>query len=475
MSIGKHSAMNLTTSVASLAVALVTVPIYLKLIGPESYGMLAVLWALLGYFGFMDLGLGRAVQQRLASNSGMTQAWQGSLIWTALFATLLLGVFGGAAIAVLGETLLVKFVSVSSAERQESIQAIFWLSSLFPILLSNSVLSGALLARLKYVKTNQVQFFTNALGQIVPLIVAANGHTNIDALVAATLIVRSLGTAVLFIFVWKEMRLKESRRIQSSHLKFMFNYGGWLSILSILAPALVTIDRIIIGSIAGAQAVAYYIVPYNLVFRTMVIPTSLSNAIFPRIARIDDDRGRALASKATCTLVAVMTLVAITGILLAQPFLQLWIGYEFSIKADGVAEIIMIGIWINSLVVAHHSRYMATNSPKAIVYIFLLEIPVYMLCLYMGLNFLGVLGAAIAWTLRVLLDTILLLRLNSELIATAKIAASSVVLVGVSYVSSLASMSYIELGIVCLSLLIASAYKDRAVLTEIFAKLRSKS
>lgn len=434
MSIGRHTLFNLGGAVLPMVITLGSVPLYLSYIGTERYGMLAVIWALLGYFGFLDLGFGRAVTQRMARLSDADDSERSKLLWTALLSTFALGVFASVFFWFFSNFILLHVMDMSDSSRTEASGAIAWILLVLPILLPTTVLMGALQARFKFAETNAIQLVGSLISQTLPLVVAASGHIEVETLVPAALASRVLVAALLFQQSRRHVPLMGQPLIDQVHLKAMLSYGGWVSVMALLGPLLVTIDRLLIATVSGAKAVTSYTVPYDLVSRSMVISGSLSSALFPRLASASPEDAQALAERATAALIAVMTPVVIVGIFLAQPFLNIWLGQSLAANSAGVSELILLGVWVNSLVIPHHARLMATGNPKIVVMIYLIQIPIYLFMLWMGLKYWGVLGAAGAWSLRVLIDTTLLLNANHVLLKTLRLAAPSGVLVAIASV-----------------------------------------
>lgn len=81
---------------------------------------------------------------------------------------------------------------------------------------------------------------------------------------------------------------------------------------------------------------------------------------------------------------------------------------EFAHHARGVAEIILAGLWLNCLAYIPFGFLQAQGRPDLVAKLHLLELAPFVLILWLLLMLGGIQGAAIAWSLRVAVDALLL-------------------------------------------------------------------
>ena len=133
MSIRRNSTYNLLGLLVPLAASLVTIPIYLELIGEARYGVLAIVWLLLGYFGLFDLGLGRATAQRIAALRDGTADERAQTFWTALTLNVGIGVVGGALVWPIASHFFGNIFRIEGSLRPEVLAAVPWMMLAVPM------------------------------------------------------------------------------------------------------------------------------------------------------------------------------------------------------------------------------------------------------------------------------------------------------------------------------------------------------
>ena len=133
MSLKRHTVYNLGGALAPLAMMLVTVPLYIGLLGEARYGVLAIVWVLTGYFGFFDLGLGRATAFAIARSDREDPSRAPRVLWTALAVNTGFGIVGGAILALLAPLLFGRLLAVPPALLEELLAALPWLALAIPL------------------------------------------------------------------------------------------------------------------------------------------------------------------------------------------------------------------------------------------------------------------------------------------------------------------------------------------------------
>lgn len=92
----------------------------------------------------------------------------------------------------------------------------------------------------------------------------------------------------------------------------------------------------------------------------------------------------------------------------ARDILRWWLGIDFANQSALVLQILCIGVLINSLAWVPSSLLQGRGRPDLTAKFHLLELPLYVGGLWILVEEMGIVGAALAWVLRVTLDASLL-------------------------------------------------------------------
>ncbi|HYZ48694.1 MAG TPA: flippase [Sphingomonas sp.] len=408
MSVSRNATYNLIGAVLPILLALVTVPIYLKLVGTDRYGVLAIAWLLLGYFGLFDLGLGKATTYSIAALKDASAQDRADVFWTAIVTNIIMGALGGLVLYAAADLFFDQIFKVDARLRPEILASVPYLALAVPIATMTGVLSGALQARDRFLETNMISVLSTSLFQVFPLAVALAWGPNLSGLLIASVAARAVAIAVLWwrchILITRGQKVRYDR----SQIKDLLGYGGWVTITGLFGPILVILDRFAIGAVLGARAVTVYTVPFQLAQRIAIFPNALVTAVFPRLPTASPDERLALSEKAIRVLLASISVPIMAGIYILHPFLDLWVGRELGREAAAVGTVIVFGYWVNAFAVVPYSWLQGTGRPDVVTKVLLAQIPPYLVLLYAGMKGFGLIGCATVFALRCSADFLLM-------------------------------------------------------------------
>lgn len=408
MTVARHTIYNLAGSLVPIAVLIVTVPLYLRVVGLDRYGVLSVCWLLLGYFNLFDLGLGRAMAQRLASLPLADDAVRNRIFWTAMTISAGLSVMAMAVFVPVAGYGLAQLKFESADLYAEIGDALPLLAIALPIGIVQSGLIGALEGRRAFLHINLIISLGTVATTSLPLLAAYLVGPQLSNLLLVSVCAR-LGTVLLLIFASaRVVPVGAPTRPARRELKGLLAFGGWATVSSVIGPLLVFWDRFVIGAMISAAAVAVYVVPFNLISQVQVLPNALTGALFPRLAEVAAAHAKALTEEATAILLTIVTPITLAALLLTEPFMDLWLGAEVSGVAAPIAFILLSGFWANSLARIPAAELLARGRPRLLALAHVCELVPYAGVLFVAIWLWGVEGAALTWSLRCMADAIIL-------------------------------------------------------------------
>lgn len=445
--LARNVSWNLLGTGAPLLVALVAIPVLIEELGTARFGILTLAWMVVGYFSLFDLGIGRALTKLVAEKLGKDQHEDiPSLVWVAMSLMTVLGMLGTAVVALLSPWLISSILKIPVELQPETLTTFYLLAISIPVVISTTGLRGVLEAHQRFGLVNVVRIPLGMFTFLGPVLVLPFS-TSLIPVVAVLVIARLVSWfAYAGLCLYIEPALRRSTSVQRSMARPLISFGCWMTVTNIVGPLMVYMDRFLIGAMISMTAVAYYATPYEIATKLWIMPGALMGVLFPAfaVALVQDQMHAArLFNRAVIyTFIMIFPLVLII-VTFSREGLSLWLGSEFASNSTVVLQLLAIGVLINSCAHVPFGMVQGAGRPDLTAKLHLIELPFYLLLLWWLLGTYGIVGAAIAWVVRVAVDTLFLFTMARRLLPSVAPFSRRLVIMAVMALFILASGSVV--------------------------------
>lgn len=407
-------ALNISGIVLPMGAGFLVIPDLIESLGPEKFGLLSICWMLVGYFGVLDLGLGRGLTQYLAKQAGLgMQEKDRAFVARRIRRWMILAGLAWMLLLLVATPFLISFhLPIAVATKQEAILGWILLALSVPLLMWATCSIGALEA---YSRFRAVNFVRVPMGCAVFLVPWFISHftQHLAGVVAGLWAVRLIA-AIVLAKVSQNYFDGEDVSKTAPNPREVLKFGGWLTVTNIVGPMLAYFDRFAIGASISMAAVTYYTVPFDVLSRLPALPVAMMNVFFPMLARLhlhDEAVGNSILTTVRASirmLFAAWVPLMLLCVLFGEKVLIWWVGVDIAVESAGVWRWLAIGVLVNGFAHVPYALLQSAGRTDITAKLHMLELLPYFIFLWWALANHGITGAAMAWTLRVIVDTLLL-------------------------------------------------------------------
>lgn len=381
------------------------IPLYVRYLGPESYGLVGLLITIQAWMTLLDMGLMQTLSREMARyDPSRNQADEiHDLLKSVVIIYAAVGGIACIAICLGADQIVWHWLNIENLSANVAIDAIrligviiflSWITALY-----KSAITG--LQKQVWLSWSNTVFAT----------LRGVGVLAILAWVSPT--IQAFFLYLCFICLAELVVVRKRLRQYLPHppsppkfslkaLRSVWRFAFGVTVVTMLGVCLSQIDRILITKMLPLHEFGYYMMAMAVVSVIGMIYSPISRAVFPVFASLaKDDMQHELAKayhKYSQLVALVAVPVAIVMSLFAEQFLMLWTRDAEIVGAiSTVLSIYVIGTLLNGFMQLPALMFYAHGKTKLPIYVNLISILILTPSLYFSLMYMGMVGAAIVW------------------------------------------------------------------------------
>ena len=392
-----------------MAVAFFALPPLRGRMGADIYGAFMFLLTVINYLSILDLGLGRATTQFMATRLAARRHDElPAIFWTALAMMFGFALVGMAIFFPLVSPIVHHWSRIPAALQADAVNTLVAAGLGTPFLVLAACLVGVLEAHQEFKLINFIRLPMQIYTFLGPLSVALVSHSLL-APVVALLAGKAVECAIYFgACLWSVPVLRRGMEFQRGLVRQLFALGGWMSVSSIAMLALNQINSVMMFGLLPVAMVGFYATIAEMVIRLLIFPRAWVSVLFPSFSAqhaLESGGVAPLYAKGVKSLLLFSFPVALGLCAFAGEALTFWQDQAFSDASAGVMQWLTAGIFVYSLSFVPFSLLQGVGRPDLGAKLNLIEIPLAVAAAWYLMKQFGMAGAGIAWFLRCVFET----------------------------------------------------------------------
>jgi O-antigen/teichoic acid export membrane protein len=374
----------------------------LELLGAETFTMLSFFWVYTSHLGFFDFGISRNLGIELPK---LSNAEKSILVNQSVRKGFVYSLIGVVAVAVMLFTVPI-FNPKFSVVSQYSVFAILlvWV----PLAVLQMIVRGVLEASERFISAAVFRAYNQSVLFLLPWVMACWGHHDIFQMVAVITVARALSLLPAMYWLMTKYGLVFIKKMDDQEVVIQRN-NQWITLSNLAGIVNGSLDRFVLLGLLGAHAIGAYVFAQDFGIRILVLSSSFALVLLPYFSRNQSKWQNHIWVKRGSGLI-LLSHIAL-GLILYFGQTQLKYGFNNMSLAQDVIDffwIFLVGITANGLGHILLSALHSHRELKRPALWHVISAVFYIPLLYGVVQGFGLTGAAVLWSMRSVIDTVVL-------------------------------------------------------------------
>lgn len=409
MSIKKNVIANFIGRGWQIVLSVAVVPIYIKLIGYESYGLIGIFTTLLAICTLLDFGLIGALGREFSKlkNSSNNRENLLDILKTVEVIYFIISLTACLAIICLSYPIAFYWIQTSLYSPDELQKSINLMALAVGFQLPINLYISGLMGLENQVLSNILSVITTTLRIFSTILTLWLIDASIDTFFLLQMVGSIFQLVIYKIALRKIIKQKNSLydgKLDLNKLKNLWSYSKNLGLVSILLSLLSQIDKILLSKILPLKIFGFYVIANSIVQLIYFFPAPIAEAASPRLTQYVADNNyssvRELFLKTSSLIAGITFPITTTLIFFSKEILELWL-HDVKLVSEiwPVVSILTLAISINVMANTLDGLQMAFGwlRPAQIARLIALVIVIPLMSILV-LSY-GIIGAAVTWLL----------------------------------------------------------------------------
>jgi O-antigen/teichoic acid export membrane protein len=392
----------------SAFLSLAFVPVYIKFLGVEAYGLIGAFLTLQAVIFLLDLGMGPALTRELARSVRAEAAAgeSGDLLHTLEVFYWAMAVCISIAIWWAAPIFATKWLQASGLSHGQIAAAIRTAGISLALQWCGNLYSGGLAGLHKQVLLAAITAGCGTLRVLATVLALWLVAPTLQTFFIAQAAANCLQSFAMAWAVWRQLRKRggASAVFRPALVRAVMGFASGMAAITFTAVVLTQLDKAVLSKTLPLESFGYYAVASTLASGLYIVVSPMFGVLFPRFAELvarEDWAGLSRLYHTSCQLMSMIILpIAATLTLFSPQILLLWTGNPLiAARSHVILSLLVVGNALNGLMNMPYAMQLAHGWTNLSLYSNLIAICVCAPLIYFLSLKLGAIGGAIVWVL----------------------------------------------------------------------------